>query len=267
MDASTADRYARLAQSWWLAAIILIALPLQIMVPAANPEPPPAGEFTLVLRSSEVLAALFLLGTLGLYWSWRHRLPPVTRGRWWGPGDERGRRLGFWTLWTFLALWSVNLLGLYGEQLNALVLTANPSAYLRPDPLAFAIETPPSDPDSGLIHLTLLNASNHRIPLRAGQFLGQLEIETPAGPYLMGRAQLRVDVKFTDALVATHPLPRGVESHQSISLLLPLPHWGAIRAHLPLNQEIEVRYLPARAFWEYQQIGLFEGPIGSIKAQ
>jgi len=258
-----ADRYSRMSHSWWLAAVVLLVLPIRVIVVGLNREPPPADEFTLMLRASQCITAAFLIGSLVLYRSYRLRLPPVTRRRWWGPAENAGRRVGFWVLWTILAL-NALFLGLMGERLNTIVLAANPAAYLHPDATQFAIETLPTDTGDGLIHFTLRNDGNYRVPLRGGQVLGELQVETPAGPYLLGEAQLHFPVRMSDGEVATHPLPDAVAPHSTITFLIPFSHWGSIRGHLPTNLNVHVSYVPTPGLLHYQPIDLFERPLREI---
>lgn len=253
-----------MAQSWWLAAGTALILPHYVIGPAFAAIPPPAGPFQQNIKLAAVFCLGFLAVGIWMGWRWRDRLPPVTSQRWYGPADTLARVRGYGVLWSLIALHTALVLGLLAPRAVGQVLITGPAAYLRPDLEGFFIE--PLNDGSGLIHLTLVNQGRHAIPLQEGQRIGEVVVDSPSGPALLGRAQSRFSVLVTAELTGRQPAPDTVAAGDSVRFLLPWPQWGAIAEGAPSGLLLTIRYFPASSPVGpvYQPLDLYDGPLHGL---
>lgn len=258
------DRYTRMAFSWWMFALVLTIIPYNMAAPAFKPDPPPPGQFVDVLQMARGLATIFLVVSLVLYVRFRHRLPEVTKPQWYGPADDKLRRMGFFAIWITMALYCWVFLGAIGDRGLQAVRANGTAAYLMPTVGGFVIEVLPSVEKEGVIHLTLVNSADFPLPVDPGRVLGQLTIETPSGPILVGQSEAVFKVELTPDQLALKPLPRLLEPKTQYTFMIPYPRWGQVIETAPANARVRVEYTPTGVIHVRQPLTLFEGPLGDL---
>ncbi|HYE78761.1 MAG TPA: hypothetical protein VEI97_12320, partial [bacterium] len=196
----------------------------------------------------------------------RHRLPAVVKPHWYGPADDKLRRLGFWALWITLALYSLVFLYSLGDRALVVVQANATAAYLRPVVDGFAIEVRPTESREGLIQLTLENAADFPLPVERGRLLGFLTLETPAAPLLAGQAAVQFNVAMAPEQLPLKPFPRQFEPRTRYTFQIPFERWGQTLQEAPPGAQFRAEYTPGGAVHVYQPITLFEGRVDAVPA-